>query len=111
MTQGELAILAEEARDLLYSGIDKSLAQMAMDITVPQSLISNISPCAHGTSEIVAPKIYLAAQNDLIVPYEGQKAMAHAAGAEIVELECGHSPFMKERETSMILDVIEKVAM
>lgn len=84
---------------------------MAMDITMPQGIISNISPCAHGTSEIAVPKIYFAAKNDLVVPYEGQKAMAQAASAQIIELECGHSPFLKETETALIVDVIEKAAM
>ncbi|KAK2606221.1 hypothetical protein QQS21_003392 [Conoideocrella luteorostrata] len=109
--KGDLAVLAGDAKDLLYNDIDKAVAQMAMDIMVPQSLVSNISVCAHGTSEIVVPKTYVAARNDLVLPYEGQRAMAQAAGAKMVELECGHSPFLKDKETLLLLDVIEKSAM
>jgi hypothetical protein len=108
--QGGFAMVDEKAGDIMHEGVDKEMARMCMDITVPQSLRSFQDPCSHGTAEVQAPKTYITTQQDGIVPYEGQMAMASAASARVISLTCGHSPFLLKRETNQLLETLLEVA-
>lgn len=61
-------------------------------------------------SEVQAVKKYVVCTKDKIVAPEKQYQRAAAAGAEVAELDCGHSPFLLEKETGMLMDIIEGVA-
>lgn len=51
---------------------------------------------------------YIAAEHDKAIPFEAQKAMALAAGAEIEILPGGHSPFLDPEVTPKMNAIIEK---
>ncbi|VUC28778.1 unnamed protein product [Clonostachys rosea] len=106
-----LALLEPKASDLLYSGLDEEIARVNFHATAPQSLQSFQSKSINASSDIVVPKTYLVTQKDSIIPPEGQKAMANAAGANVIELAYGHSPFLTAEGTSNILDNIEKASL
>jgi hypothetical protein len=103
-------LLNEKGLSALYQDIDPTLAPLYFGATVPQSWFSLRDPCQHAASEIQAPKIYVACKGDQAVPYEGQIKMATAAGAQIFNLECGHSPFLKKDEVLSIVELLEGVA-
>ncbi|KAI9149956.1 putative hydrolase R7 [Paramyrothecium foliicola] len=105
----DLAYLEDEARGLMYSGVQGDVAQMSFDTTVPQSLISFADPCAQGSSEVLARKVYVICREDSAVPYQGQRAMAEAAGAEMIEIESGHSPFLQSEVMSKLVEAVEGV--
>jgi pimeloyl-ACP methyl ester carboxylesterase len=95
---------------MLYSGIDDELATMSMQATSPQSLRSFGDVCKHSAADIAVPKTYVATTQDLIVPYAGQLQLAQAAGAKVVELDCGHSPFLTAHGTAVLVEAIQSAA-
>ncbi|CAG9985010.1 unnamed protein product [Clonostachys byssicola] len=105
-----LGLLEPKASDLLYSGLDDEIARVNFHATAPQSLQSFQSKSNHASSDIVVPKTYVVTQKDAIIPSEGQKAMANAAGAKVVELAYGHSPFLSAGGSSSILKIIEQAS-
>ncbi|KAI1847713.1 hypothetical protein JX266_006208 [Neoarthrinium moseri] len=61
-------------------------------------------------TEVKAPKIYVVCTNDKCIPALGQQAMANAMGARVIELTCGHSPFLKEAESKELVRLIMDLA-
>ncbi|CAI6099263.1 hypothetical protein V2G26_005776 [Clonostachys chloroleuca] len=105
-----LGLLEPKASDLLYSGLDDEIARVNFRATAPQSLQSFHDKSSNASSDIVVPKTYVVTQKDAIIPSEGQKAMANAAGANVIELEYGHSPFLSAEGASSILKIIEQAS-
>lgn len=46
--------------------------------------------------------------NDKIVELESQHKLAEIAGATVVELESGHSPFLVKKAIEPLVDIITK---
>ncbi|KAI1383533.1 Alpha/Beta hydrolase protein [Hypoxylon trugodes] len=100
----------ELARVLFYGGIDEQRIQDALKALVWQSE-NTYGPAGLNTpAEVKAPKTYVVCKKDGIVKPESQYERAKAAGAEVVELDCCHSPFLLDQERSVLVDVINKAA-
>jgi hypothetical protein len=56
------------------------------------------------------PKQYIVCTDDRAISVEGQRLFASAVGAKSIELPCGHSPFLKEKETNQIVGIIAAAA-
>ena len=104
--QDAFALLNDKASGILYSDVEDSMALMCMQSMVKQSLQSFLSPVRHGTREIDSKKIYIATTQDKAVPYELQQHLAKAAEAEMLCMECGHSPFMRKEEAAKIINIL-----
>ena len=52
-------------------------------------------------------KTYVICEEDKAVHPEIQEGMARMSGSEVVRLQCGHSPFLKEKETEVLVDIIK----
>lgn len=94
----------------LYGDVDKATAEIYYSGTVLQSWGSLNQPCTHSAAEIQAPKVYAACRLDMAIPYESQLAMSAASGAEVIHLDCGHSPFIKKKETDQLVQIIVQAA-
>ncbi|KAI1088812.1 alpha/beta-hydrolase [Rostrohypoxylon terebratum] len=95
---------------LLYDDIEESRQKGALQMLHLQSEATCDPDRPQTASDVRAPKTYVVCTKDKIVPPEKQYQRAAAAGATIVELDCGHSPFLLDKETEVLLDVITKVA-
>lgn len=95
---------------MLYSPDEDILAKAAYDGTVPQSAASFAAPCGHAAREISAPISFFACRDDDIIPFEGQKSMAAAAGAQTIEFASGHSPFFEKTAARELVGIIEEAA-
>ncbi|KAI1372670.1 alpha/beta-hydrolase [Hypoxylon crocopeplum] len=101
---------ADLARAILYEDAEPQRQDEALRLLVWQSEATCDLDGIYAASEVRAAKTYVVCKNDKIVKPENQYQRAKAAGATIVELECGHSPFLLEEETKVLIDVITKAA-
>jgi hypothetical protein len=74
-----------------------------------ESSLKSIVPFV--ASDLKIPKTYVVCTEDKAIDVNGQRAMAGAAEAQTVEWHCGHSPFLKEKETQEIVGLINGIAM
>ncbi|KAI1134978.1 Alpha/beta hydrolase fold-1 [Hypoxylon sp. FL0543] len=95
---------------LLYNDVEESRVQEALRLLVWQSETTFAPDRLHAQSEVRAAKIFVVCTRDKIVPPEKQYQRAADAGATVAELECGHSPFLRDRETAQLVDIILKAA-
>jgi hypothetical protein len=102
-------LLNEKAPDVLYNDATQTKLQMCSQSTVKQSLRSFKTGCAYASGDVKVPKTYFVTKEDQAIPYAGQMAMAQGAGAQIIELNSGHSPFLKREETEKILETIKAI--
>ncbi|KAI0141161.1 alpha/beta-hydrolase [Hypoxylon sp. NC0597] len=98
------------ARELLYNGIEEPRLREALQMLVWESESAYAPERLHAASDVRALKIYVVCTRDRIVPPEQQYQWAALAGATVVEFECGHSPFLLEKETALLVDIITKAA-
>ncbi|KAH8659865.1 Alpha/beta hydrolase fold-1 [Xylariales sp. PMI_506] len=99
-------ILNGNARAVLYDGVDDAVADMYMTGTVPQGFLTFKQPCKHAASDVTAPKIFIAGKLDKAISYDAQVSMAGAAGAELISVDSGHSPFAKAGQAARVRDII-----
>ncbi|KAI1408734.1 Alpha/beta hydrolase fold-1 [Hypoxylon sp. FL1857] len=103
-------MLEGPARTLLYNDVEESRVKEALQLLVWQSETTYAPERLHVASEVRAKKTYVVCKNDKMVPPEKQYQRAAEAGATVVELDCGHSPFLLEKETALLVDIITKAA-
>jgi predicted alpha/beta hydrolase family esterase len=82
---------------------------MAMASAVKQSLGAFSTRGTHAAADLWAPATYIASKNDNAVPYEAQLAWAKACRANVMEIDAGHSPFLRDDATH-VADIIDVVA-
>jgi len=99
-------VLNDKAQGIFYHDANPHDAEMAMASTVKQSAASFETKCTHSAAEVKASKTYIACRQDEALPIQGQIQLARAAYAKVVELECGHSPFLKTEESARVIDII-----
>lgn len=58
--------------------------------------------------EVMVPKTYVVCADDHVVPPSAQRLAALKGRARKIELACGHSPFLKDGEVDVLVDVISK---
>jgi pimeloyl-ACP methyl ester carboxylesterase len=86
------------------------MADLLTSRLVKLSLAAVVTPLKHAASEITVPILYVATRKDNAIPFPAQMAWANAAGARLVELDCGHSSFaMKERIPELVKLIGEMV--
>ncbi|KAI1099153.1 alpha/beta-hydrolase [Jackrogersella minutella] len=98
------------ARMLMYHDVEDSRLNRALQMLVWQSETTYDTDKLHTAAEIRAPKTYVVCKQDQIVPPENQYKRAAAAGATLVEFDCAHSPFLLDKETGLLIDIITKAA-
>ncbi|KAM0274932.1 hypothetical protein ACHAQH_007741 [Verticillium albo-atrum] len=79
-------------------------------VLLKQSRASFETQAQFVAADVKVPKIYVLCENDGAVPPEAQLAMAQAAGAEVVRLTSGHSPYLNPRTVRELVQIIDKVA-
>ena len=90
--------------------VDQARLDEALQMLVYQSEASMDPEPTNTATDIQALKKYVVCTKDKIAPPKKQYEWAAAADAEVAELDCGHSPFLLEKETGMLVDIIEGVA-
>lgn len=95
---------------LLYDDVEESRQKSALQMLHLQSEATYDPDRSQTASDVRALKIYVVCTKDKIVPPEKQYQRVAAAGATAVELDCGHSPFLLDKETEVLVDVITKAA-
>jgi hypothetical protein len=81
-----------------------------MSILAKQSEKSFRGSTRYRAADIKARKTYFATKHDETIPFDAQMAMAEAAEASIVILDCGHSPFLKKETAAILLEELQNVA-
>ncbi|KAI2619292.1 Alpha/Beta hydrolase protein [Hypoxylon sp. NC1633] len=110
-TNGNIRPLHEDvARVVLYNDIEKSRQDEALRMLVWQSELCYVPAATYKASDIQATKTYVACKKDMIIPLERQYQRAKIAGATIQELDCGHSPFLLEKKTASLVEIIINTA-
>lgn len=98
------------AKKVLYEDAEQPRVDEALRLLVWQSKATYAPDGTHEASEVQADKTYVVCRKDKIILPENQYKWAAAAAAKIVELECGHSPFILEKETATLVEIISKAA-
>ncbi|KAI1780238.1 Alpha/beta hydrolase fold-1 [Hypoxylon cercidicola] len=100
----------EFAKVHLFQDVEQQRAEEAIRQLVFQSAVACDPEALNSASEVRAAKTYVVCKKDQIVSPEDQYKRAKAAGAQVIELECGHSPFLLEKETAVLVDIVIKAA-
>ncbi|KAI2614732.1 Alpha/beta hydrolase fold-1 [Hypoxylon fragiforme] len=106
--QNKHSLPADFARSILYNDVEEPWLDEALRLLVWQSLASCDPDNTYSASEIRVPKTYIVCTNDKIVELESQHKLAEIAGATVVELESGHSPFLVKKAIEPLVDIITK---
>jgi pimeloyl-ACP methyl ester carboxylesterase len=99
----------QNARTIFYNDVDEDLTNLLLPSLVKVSFAAKKTALKHAASEIVVPKLYIAATLDKAIPHAAQMAWAQASGARIVELECGHSPFAIREQIPVVTKLIGEI--
>lgn len=67
-------------------------------------------PLQYTMQDIKVPKTYVICTDDQAIYSPVQRMIAQAGEAKEVELNCGHSPFLKDAERDMLVKLISKAA-
>lgn len=100
----------EIAKAHLYQDVEQQRVEEALCKLVFQSAITYIPDALNEAAEVQVAKTYVVCKKDKIVLPENQYQRAKEAGARVVELECGHSPFLLEKETAALVDIVIQAA-
>lgn len=104
--ENTLPLKLEAVATAFYNDIEDGFRDGAVALLSEQSKRPFTDVVDFLASDLEIPKIYVVCKNDNAVPFAFQQFMAQASGAEIVELDCGHSPFLREEERRQIVDLI-----
>ncbi|KAI1208931.1 Alpha/beta hydrolase fold-1 [Annulohypoxylon truncatum] len=98
------------ARMLFYDDVEESRQNKALQMLHWQSEMTYDPEESETVVEVRTPKTFVVCKKDKIVPPDKQYQRAAEIGATLVELDCAHSPFLLDKETEVLLDVITKAA-
>ncbi len=65
-------------------------AQLCAEVVAPLMVPLHLTPAGFGS----VPKVYLGSRGDRVLPWKFQVEMSEAAGAQLIELDGDHSPFL-----------------
>jgi deoxyxylulose-5-phosphate synthase len=91
----------------MYQDVDPLMASIAAGALVKQSAATFTGISEYSTFDAKIPQIYVICENDRSVHPEIQEGMAELSRSKVVRLPCGHTPFLKEKETEALLDIIK----
>jgi hypothetical protein len=103
-------LLNPHADQIFYHDVPSSLWQPLMDSLMYQSRASLVTPAEFTAAELQIPKTYVVCTEDRCIHPIGQRAMAGAMGAKVIEFACGHSPQIKEDESKQLVKLIVEMA-
>jgi len=93
---------------VFFNGVPTAEAEEGAKLALSSSIASFYTPMQHDPAELGIPRKYIACEEDRCVPFEHQLKMAASKDFEVVRrFKCGHSPFMLDRETAEIVDLIK----
>ncbi|KAM0273609.1 hypothetical protein ACHAQH_008203 [Verticillium albo-atrum] len=101
-----LPLKFKEAAETFYNDVDDSLRVKASALLAEQSKQPFIDVIDFLAADLKILKTYVVCKKDKAVPLELQQYMANASGAQIVELNCGHSPFLIDEERGEIVKLV-----
>ncbi|KXJ96637.1 Alpha/beta hydrolase fold-1 [Microdochium bolleyi] len=100
----------EAAIEAMYHDIDHARASEAVALLQRQSRRDLEGPAVCKSADIHVPKRYIACRNDRVIGHTAQLQFAQEAGAEVVaELDCGHSPWLRDDGIRAIVDAVVKL--
>lgn len=98
------------SKTLFYADIDDARASEAAASLGEQSEKCMTDPVPYVGQQIELPKTYFVCMQDKVVPVEFQRIPAEVWGAKIVEIDAGHSPFLKDAVLPTLVKVIGELA-
>jgi pimeloyl-ACP methyl ester carboxylesterase len=98
------------AADAFYNDLEESVKVEAAAALCDQSRRPFEEAIRYTMQDVMVPKTYVICKDDHVVPVQTQRLAALTGRARKMELDCGHSPFLKERELDVLVDVISKAA-
>lgn len=97
----------EAATRLFYHDVDPARVQQALALLLRQSPRGLAGDLVATAPQIKVPKYYISCRNDRVISFENQMQLARDAGATVAaELDCGHSPFLRDEEIKVLVRVI-----
>jgi hypothetical protein len=91
---------------VFFHDIEPSVRQEAVALLCGQSRTPFETPLTYTMQEIQIPKTYVVCTLDRANPPEIQQFAATTGEARTVELECGHSPFLKDAERDVLVKLV-----
>ncbi len=88
----------EHVGPIFYNNSSPHDVAWATERVCPDAVTPMATPVSLGAGFTQVPKTYLATRQDRAVPIALQHAMATDAGAEVIELDTDHSPFVSAVE-------------
>jgi pimeloyl-ACP methyl ester carboxylesterase len=88
----------EHVGPIFYNNSSPHDVAWATERVCPDAVVPMATPVSLGAGFARVPKTYLAARQDRAVPIALQRSMAADAGAEVIELDTDHSPFVSAVE-------------
>jgi pimeloyl-ACP methyl ester carboxylesterase len=89
---------SEHVGPIFYNASPPADVVWATERVCPDAVVPMATPVVLGSDFTRVPKTYLATLQDRAVPISLQRAMAADAGAELIELDTDHSPFVSAPE-------------
>lgn len=77
-----------------------------MKIVCDQSRRPFETPVQYTAKELKIPKTYIVCTDDRAIPPVVQRMMSQVSGTAEVEIHCGHSPFLKDKETDQLVRIV-----
>ncbi len=98
-----------KSADRFYNDIDPAFVAMAVPSLALQAWTAFLSPMGFAAARLPVKKTYLLCEKDQCVPPQLQLSMAEKAGAEIVKIPFGHSPFLRDDGLDVIVESIRNL--
>ena len=100
----------QAAIECFYNDLDDDVKAEAAALMCEQSRTPFEAVINYAPSQIKVPKIYILCKEDETVPPIAQELAVKMFEAEVVEVQSGHFPFLKESTKQTVVDVIVKAA-
>lgn len=105
-----MPIILDGAINAFYHDVDDSIKNEAAAYLCRHSRTPFEEPQNYVPGQIKVPKTYVVCLEDRALDPAYQTAAADAWGAKKVELQCGHSPFLKDAERKIVVREIVEAA-
>ncbi|KAI3325351.1 alpha/beta-hydrolase [Xylariaceae sp. AK1471] len=108
--EGELRLLTPQSEEIFYNDLPVEERRQIVASLLSQSQASLVTEAHYAPCDLKIPKTYVVCSQDKCIPPPSQLLMAQAAGAKVVEFDCGHSPHAKDAESAELVKLTVDMA-
>ncbi|KAB5582801.1 Alpha/beta hydrolase fold-1 [Coniochaeta sp. 2T2.1] len=98
--------LIKDAPEVFFHDVECSIRKEATALLAGQSRAPFEKELTYTIQEIQIPKTYVLTKLDRAIPPSVQQLAIDVGGCKVVEMECGHSPFLKDTERAVLVQLV-----